>query len=214
MSLRSAFGVAAFLLAVGAQAQIVVGQTDTFPVDTMSWQGAHPSWVSTGGPGGAGDSFLQLVSTGGSGPGSNMALNNSSQWSGDYTSAGVGSISADFENLGDTQLIMRLTFFDSNDSTQWVSSSFITLDPGTGWQHFTYAIDPGQFIQTEGTTSFADTMSNVHRMMFRHDPVGSSGGTSIVATLGVDNIHAAPVPEPASLAVVGLGVLALLRRRR
>lgn len=214
MRIRNSLGVAALLLATGAQAQVSSGQTDTFPSDTMNWQGAHPLWVATGGPAGAGDSFLQLHSTGGSGPGSNMALNNSAQWSGDFTSAGVGFISADFENLGDTQLVMRLVFFDQGDTTQWVSTSSLTLNPGSGWQHFIYAIDPGQFTQTEGTTSYADTLSNVHRMMFRHDPVGSDGGTPTVATLGIDNIHAAPVPEPASILAVGLGIAAMLRRRR
>lgn len=40
----------------------------------------------------------------------------------------------------------------------------------------------------------------------------ASGGAGDL--MGYDNLNVAPVPEPASLAVLGLGALALLRRRR
>src|SRR5689334_12833204 len=98
---------AALAVAGIAGAQVVAGQTDTFSADTQSWQGASPSWISTGGPAGAGDGFLQLVSTGQSGPGSHMAGYNTLQWDGNYTAAGVAAVSADFNDLGSTDLVMR-----------------------------------------------------------------------------------------------------------
>src|SRR5438105_22417 len=102
--IKMAFCVAALCAVASSFSQVVAGQTDTFPANTMSWNGAQPTWVSTGGPAGAGDAFLQFHSIGGSGTGSHMAGFNGLQWSGNYTAAGVGAVSVDFENLGQTEL--------------------------------------------------------------------------------------------------------------
>ncbi len=205
--------LACFASAFAAQAQIVAGQTDTFDANIMSWAGgASPTWMSTGGnPGG----FLQITSTGGSGAGAHLATYNTAQWSGNYTTAGVAAISVDFNDSGSTDLVMRLTFWASDATTEWDSNSTISLTHGTGWHHMQYAIDPAQFTLVQGSMSFANTMSNVNRLMFRHDPdPPSAQGVPIVATLGIDNVHAVPVPEPAAIVGLGLASIALVRRRR
>lgn len=210
--------VAGLVVSIGcmAQAQVSSGQTDTFASNTQNWSGANPSWISSGGAGGATDGFLQLISVGGvSGANSKMAGYNTAQWSGNYTAAGVGAISVDFNNLAQNALEMRLVFFDAGASTQWVSSASAVLPASPGWNHFVFTIDPAQFVRTSGTSSFAATLGSAGRMMFRHDPgPPSSSGVMIAATLGVDNVHAVPVPEPASICAVSLGILALVRRRR
>lgn len=217
MTMALRFWIAAGLatMAAAASAQVVLGQTDTFDADVMDWQGAEPTWISGGGPGGAGDAFLQLHSTGQGGPGGKMAGFNSLQWAGDFIGAGVGAIDVDFANLGDTDLDMRLVFFDATLDTQWESLTVYSLAAGSDWTHATFALQESDFVQVSGTTSFADTLGNVNRMMFRHNPTPDDGGVKILATMGIDNIHGgAPVPEPASLAAVGLGLGFLLRRRK
>ena len=205
--------VASATLAVSASAQIVAGQTDTFPADIMGWFGATPLWMSGGGPGGASDPFLRLTSTGGSGQSSHMAVFNDAQWSGNFTAAGVTAISVDLRNLGATDLVMRLTFFDPTLGNRWVSNQTANLAAGSGWQSFTYQLSAAGFTRVQGSNTFADEMQNVSRMMFRHAPGNpSANGVSSVATLGIDNVHA--VPEPASVCMVGLGLAALIRRRR
>jgi hypothetical protein len=206
-----------FFVLAGALAsafgQVVAGQTDTFPTGVMNWQGANPAWVSTGGPGGAGDPFLSLTSTGSQGPGGRMAGFNSNQWIGDFTGAGIGSIDVDFKNLGAADLEMRIVFWDSTFTTQWVSNASKVLLTGSGWQHATFNLSGAGFSQFNGTTTFADTLSNTARMMFRHNPGAPSGqGVQMVANLGIDNIHATPVPEPVSIFMLGGASLLFLWR--
>jgi hypothetical protein len=144
-----------------------------------------------------------------------MACYNTTQWSGNFTSAGVGSIGVDFRDSGNTDLVMRLVFFSADTSTQWVSNATASLAAGSSWQHFTFTVDPALFTQVTGTTSFASTISSANRMMFRHDPGSpSSTGVTMAGSLGVDNVHANPVPEPATLLVIGAGLAAILKRRR
>ena len=209
---KQIFCALGILFACVAQAQVPPGQIDTFDADTMSWQGANPTWISGGGPGGAGDAYLQIHSTGGGGPASKPACYNNNQWTGDFS--GLGSIGVDFKNSGTTDLVLRLVFFDANVSTQWVSLSTATMAAGAGWQHFTFSLNAANFTRTEGTSSFADTITAANRMMFRHNVTPGDGGVAQVSTFGVDNVRANPVPEPATLLGLSFAFPWLLRRRR
>ncbi len=209
--------IVASAMAVGAQA-VVVGQTDTFTSDIQNWGGgASPTWISTGGPAGAGDGFLQVTGHGGGGPGSKVAVLNSNQWSGNYSLLGAAPvISVDMKNLGSTALIMRLILMTGGTSTQWVSQSSANLAVGSAWQHFTFTLSSSQFNEVETgspATSFADTLANMSQIMFRHHPdATATDGVAIVGSVGIDNVHV--TPEPASFLALGLGVLAVMRRRK
>jgi hypothetical protein len=206
---------AAILCSCVAHAQVTAGQTDTFNTTVQNWDGANQTWIAAGGPGGGADAFMRLTSTGGSGPNSRMAAFNATQWAGNYTAAGVGSIEVDFNNLGNTVLDMRLVFWDTVNSTQWNSNFAAHLLAGSGWQHFTYTINPAQFTLAQGAGTFAATIANTNRIMLRSNPnVNEPFGNPIVAVLGIDNVHANAVPEPGTLCALGLGLLVALRRKR
>ncbi len=72
-------------LAIPSSAAVFVGMTDTFEDGTTQGWGvggpspSPPETVGTGGPSGAGDSFLLLTSLGGAGFGSKLTVFNESQ---------------------------------------------------------------------------------------------------------------------------------------
>src|SRR5438270_11878626 len=85
--------VVATVLTPRAGAAIAPAQVDTFTDDTPEgWaQGAvsplQPTVITSGGPGGSADAYLQNVSSGNFGAGGKMVMINSSQWSGHYVAA-------------------------------------------------------------------------------------------------------------------------------
>jgi len=203
------------VLAAAASARaIVIGTLDTFQdLTTQSWMGALPQNIASGGPAGAGDAFLEATSTGGAGPGSRLAVNNlDPRWNGDYLAAGVTSLELDMVNFGTTPLEMRAVFF-STSGARYTSTTALILPTDGLWHHLAFSLDEASLTRVLGSDTYAQCMSSVARLMFRHDSGSpSSGGTPIATTAGFDNILAVPAPGGALLMLVaGLGAA---RRRR
>lgn len=173
---------------------VTLGQVDTFQDGTvMFWSGApgRQSNVSTGGPAGAGDRYLRVTSDGSPFSGGKMATFNTAQWSGNYLAAGVKVVMVDFRNEGANPLTMRMVVFDQFAGTQWVSTASQLVPADGVWRRYTYVLAESQMTRTVGTETFANTISNANRLMFRHEAgAPSSQGTAIAAQLGIDNIAA------------------------
>ena len=65
--------------------------------------------ISTGGPAGAGDHYIQLTADG-SNSGGKLTAFNRDQWLGDYLAAGVTAIEVDLLNQSAVTLSIRLAF--------------------------------------------------------------------------------------------------------
>jgi hypothetical protein len=205
-------------------APILIGQQDTFEDGTtQGWvvsllgspSPVPPVNVATGGPAGVDDNYLQLTSIGGGGAGSRLTVINPAQWAGDYLAGGVGSVSMDLLNLGATDLSLRLLFEDPAGGPPTniaASTTPFVLGAGSGWVHATFGIAPADLTALMGDASAALSGATVIRL-FHSDVIGFPG-LPIVASLGVDNITAEAIPEPASLVLFSVSLGMALARRR
>ena len=197
---------------------IVFGQTDTFQdpsQGTMNWvNGASMvERIATGGPMGAGDAYLQVTSIGGGGPGSRLVAQNYSfppvvsQWTGDYIAAGVNEIEFDLSNQSQVTLSIRLAFKTEvqNGSPGYLSLPVIVA-AGSGWQHFSISLAPADLTPIGGPAPYETFFQNGFAEMRFINEAGASNlnGDPVVATLGIDNIHAIPEPATGALAAGGL----------
>ena len=192
---------------------ITIGQLDDFQDGTtMNWTEGAPSPnqpvnVSSGGPANVGDSYLDNVSTGGGGPGSQMIMFNRTQWTGDYTAAGVARIAMDLANFGSGSLSIRIAVGDlGGDQGTWYTSTDSFALPADGvWYPAVFGLGVADLSLVQGSETLADVLSGVGSLRILSAATPKRDGDPVAAQLGVDNINA--VPEPSSLVLLALGLI-------
>ncbi len=208
-----------FLLIASTRAEAVtLGQLDDFQDGTrMGWSHGLPDNlvnVPNGGPLGAGDNYLRLISDG-NGSGGRLTTFNIQQWLGNYIAAGVNRIEIDLINQGNVSLSIRFAFKSQNSQNVpgYLSPAMI-LPVGSGWQHFSIAITAATMIPVGGPAAFNTFFSSGIGDARIINAVGTSNlnGDFVVGQLGIDNIRA--VPEPTVFALGALGLLVVARRLR
>lgn len=200
-----------------AGASPTAGQVDTFQDGTTdNWQtgrAGQPVNIATGGPAGVGDAFLEMISTGTGGPGSKPVILNRAQWTGDYLTAGITEVDMDLKNLGTTPLTMRFVVQPQIGAAPGYSSTTGFSLPADGaWHHASFLLDTADMTPIDGPSSLSSVLANVQEARIVSSASPDTGGDTIAATIGVDNVRA--VPEPATAALLLLvGPLALRRTR-
>jgi len=208
---------------------VTIGQVDNFEDGTtQNWiinvlgMGSPPFPpvnVPTGGPAGVADNYLRLTSTGipDTAGGRLVAVQYQHQWTGNYIAAGITAITMDVNNLGTSDLYLRLLIADPMDAppaNEAFSIAPIFLPAGSGWRAVTFPVGPGFFTADAGTVTAA--LSNATELrVFNSAPVitGSPAPPFVAAVLGVDNITAigtAAIPEPATNVLFGLGIASIV----
>jgi hypothetical protein len=195
---------AVLLAAPRADAAITFGQLDDFQGSTtLGWrEGAGspnpPAVVLNGGPGGAGDAFLQNVAIGGFGAGGRQVMFNQAQWAGDYMTAGVTRIEMKLRNLGQTTLSMRVAL-TSASSTRYGSTDAITLPAGSDWQIATFELSPSALTLLSGNDTVPQLLATVTEVRLLSAASGPSHlGDAIASAVGVDAIRALRLPGDAN----------------
>lgn len=214
-------------LASDGAGAVAIGQIDTFEDGTtQNWVvnllglgtgPVLPANVPTGGPGGAGDSFMRLTAVGGGGgpapvPSSRLSVINIAQWAGNYLAAGVNGIIMDVDNFGTTDLALRLSLSNPlpGPPTDFaISTEPVIVRAGSGWTSARFPIDPGHLTALQGDILTA--LSTTTEVRLFHSVTPEFPPAPVVASLGVDNIRAvAQLPEAPTALLLGAGLAALL----
>jgi hypothetical protein len=171
-----------------------------------------PLNITTGGPAGAGDHYLQITANGSSGSGGKLTSYNRNQWVGNYIAAGVTGISMDlksFDISSSTTLHVRLAL--KSTTSIGAVPSYVTPDfalPTDGaWHHATFLLD-SSLIPLNSPSILASFLTNPAELRIIDSASPSINGFPINSQLGVDNIKA--LPEPATASLLALGAAALL----
>jgi hypothetical protein len=159
---------------------------------------SFPLNISTGGPGGAGDRYLQVSSgtiDGETFP-PNLVTLNRTTYAGNYTSAGVTSISMDLRNFSPIDsgaglvpaLPIRIAFEQGFGSTPAYISDAFTLPGDDAWHHATFQISPANFHALGTTDSLATVLSAITEVRILANTTEALQGASGNYRFGVDNI--------------------------
>jgi hypothetical protein len=191
---------------------ITLFQTENF--DTLGgWRSGNqnlnpPTLLADSGPLGGGDTALRVLANGGQAGGRLVTFNNTT-WTGDFTSAGVVTITADLRNLGTSALSVRIAF---NGPGGWWITAAEAVPTFAGWSSHDFDIRASALVASDGGTSAVATLADVTEMRILHSPDPDHTGTTLSSTMLIDNVTA--VPEPSALLLFASIPLLLKRKRR
>jgi hypothetical protein len=204
-------------MASAAAATPVANQVNTFQGNNSAgWTNGDrttdPVVVATGGPAGSADPYLRVSASGGGGPGSRLlTFNESSPWTGNFSTAGVNAITMDLKNFGTSPLSMRVALKESG-GTYYVSNSAFNLPADNAWHAATFPLAGSGLTPVNGSTPLTTGLTRITEVRILDNPSVDYRGAAIASSFGVDNIRAVPEPGGALL-LAAVGPL-LVRRRR
>ena len=171
---------------------------------TENWvigEGSQPTNIPDGGPGGAGDNYLQTISTGTSGPGSRMVVFNEAQWTGDYVALGSEvKISLMVANFGASLLNIRIAVertsqtFTLGSGGQFASTTAFTLPADGVWRSATFTLSDAEMTSVGGVDTLAEVLADVAHFRVLSSVVPAWRGDVIAGTLGMDDIDITQLP--------------------
>ncbi len=204
----------------GTSFATVVPFTETFSSPAANWSSAGTftalTYPASGGPDGSGygsAEFNFANAQNGEQPllfrGQSNFNSSGNAFVGNWIADGVTSFSFSVRHNGPASVSFFARFAPAAGPGA-VALAMPALAPNT-WITYTVPIDPGAFFIFEGTT-FNSTFSDVARVQVGVLVDANLAGHADPVTFDIDNVRIVPAPGAASL--LGLGVIAGVRRRR
>ena len=175
----------------------------------------QPMNISTGGPLGLNDNFMQITADG-SGANGRLTVFNRSQWLGNYITAGVTEIDLDLKNFSGSPLSIRLAFKSATFSGApgYLTATPFQLAGNSGWQHAVFLINPATLTAIGSPSPFSSFFAGPAEFRIINETGATDlNGDVVVAQLGIDNIVAVPEPASVTLLLVAGVVAGSLRKR-
>lgn len=177
--------------------QVSTGQIDNFEDGTVQgwFEGASspnpPVNITTDGPEGVNDNYLQDNSSGGFGAGSKMVIRNTTQWSGNYTSEGITAIKFNVR-VTTSNLDVRIAMTGGGGAIS--STNAVTVIAGSGWTSIVIPITVAdmQTVTAIGAVNgfdIAATLSNCTEFRILSNSSPSYEGESIASRMEIDNVE-------------------------
>ena len=100
---------------------------------------------------------------------------NQGQWAGNYVAAAIDHLDVDLNNSGPDPLSIRVMLLTpgcesgGTACTAWTSTNATPLASGSGWVTASFSIEEADLTQVLGSDSYTASLSNIERMLIRHD---------------------------------------------
>ncbi|MBI1826696.1 MAG: PEP-CTERM sorting domain-containing protein [Planctomycetes bacterium] len=196
--------------------------TEAFTSDAANWHdpsGASVlNWTNSGGPDSSSFAFTNFNfanSAAGSTPvifrGQSEFNSSGGAFVGNWIADGITSFRADVRQDSGVPLTFFTRFSSSANFPGATAINFTPVLSGV-WTPITFAISPAspQFISFEGT-DFNTVFSNIGHLQIGVSVPAELGHLNSNVTFGIDNVSI--VPEPASLGLFAIGLVAIARQR-
>ncbi len=199
-------------LSLPLTAAVTLNQLETFS-GNHDWSSGDPNpnppvTVAGSGPLGTGDSSLRVTSNGGNAAGGRLIVFNETLWTGNYTTAGILSLTADLRNNATTTLSMRLAF---NGPGGWFVTQVAPVTAFSGWTGQVFDVCPVALVSAGGGDAAA-TLAAVSELRILHSAAVDYRGAKVSSSFLVDNVRAIPEPSAAMVLCLASGLVFFRKR--
>ena len=209
LSVLAVAACAVLAVSVPSAGGIITPVGSTFDTGLDGWATNNPGEVSFSAGGGNPGGYCRFDD---GSTGSAFILHAGGKFSGDWSALdGAGAIVYDHKifsvGASPSFLPYEAVLLGAGGQARWYGA---TPTGTTPWTTVTVPLVSSAW--SLGGSNWAGILSNVTLLMLRIEQVDDPGGVMVPDSAGIDNVWL--IPEPASLALLALGGLALTRRRR
>src|SRR5262249_22086437 len=159
-----------------------------------NWTNGHavnpPINISSGGPSGASDHFLEIISTGSFTQGGKFVAFNRSQWAGNFITPGITGVEMDLKSISGTAPNIRIALKSGTGvfDPGYESTNAFNLPADGNWHHAVFGFNTASLTAVNNPATlntFLGSVAEFRILSEANSATLSLQGDSIAATVGV-----------------------------